>query len=229
MANENTPNSESAKPHQAKPDAAEATADKSQSKQAEAASAHKAPARAAKSKAKVSSSKPAPAKPASKPKTRTPSAPSKYSGEKSMAAAKKDAATQTFETVTTASNEAMKEGFEKSLNAVNEFSAFQKDSVDAVIASATTATKSLEELNASTMAYAKKSMEDGVAAAKSMAGAKSVQELIELQADYTKSTLDAYLAEVNKSSDLVSTMVKDTFKPINDRMSAAVEAMQSQR
>ena len=228
MANETTPNSESAKPASAK--AAKPTVEQSHSKQADAAPAPQAPSQAkADASTKASSAKSAPAKPASKAKPSKPSAPRKYTGESPMAAAKKDAATQTFETVTSASNEAVKEGFEKSLNAINEFSAFQKDSVDAVIASATTATKSLEELNASTMAFAKKSMEDGVAAAKSMAGAKSVQELIELHADYTKSTLDAYLAEVNKSSDLVSTMVKDTFKPINDRMAAAVEAMQSQR
>ncbi len=146
-----------------------------------------------------------------------------------MAAAKKDAAQETFETMTTASNEALKEGFEKSMTALNDFSAFQKDTVDAVISSATTASKSVEELSASTVAFAKKSMEDGVAAAKTMAGAKSVQELIEIQADYTKSSLDAYLSEVNKHSDLVSSMMKDSFKPINDRMVAAVEAMQSQR
>ncbi len=146
-----------------------------------------------------------------------------------MAAAKKDAAQETFETVTTASNEAIKEGFEKSLSAINDFSAFQKDTVDAVISSATSTSKSIEELNASTLAFAKKSMEDGVAAAKTMAGAKSVQELIEIQADYTKSSLDAYLSEVNKASDLVSAMMKDSFKPLNDRMVAAVEAMQSQR
>ena len=146
-----------------------------------------------------------------------------------MAAAKKDAAHETFETVTAASNEAIKEGFEKSLSAVNEFSAFQKDTVEAVIASATTASKSIEELNSSAIAFAKKSMEDSVAAAKTMAAAKSVQELIEIQADYTKSSLDAYLSEVNKSSDLISALMKDSFKPLNDRMVAAVEALQSQR
>ncbi|MGJ3230320.1 MAG: phasin family protein [Oceanicaulis sp.] len=146
-----------------------------------------------------------------------------------MAAAKKDTAKETFETVTAASNEAMKEGFEKSINALNEFSAFQKDSVDAMIASATATSKSIEEMNASALAFAKKSMEDGVAAAKTMAGAKSVQELIEIHADYTKSTLDAYLSEVNKTTDLMSALVKDGFKPLNDRMAAAVEAMQSAR
>ena len=136
-------------------------------------------------------------------KARKPSPPRKYSGDKSMTATK-NTAKDTIETMTTASNEALKDGFEKSMNAVNEFSAFHKDSVDAVIASSTTA-------------------------AKSMAGAKSVQELIEIQSDYTKSSMDALLAEMNKSSDLMSSLFKDSFKPINERFSAALELMQSQR
>ncbi|WP_439636839.1 phasin family protein [Oceanicaulis sp.] len=141
----------------------------------------------------------------------------------------KNTAKDTIETMTTASNEALKDGFEKSMNAVNEFSAFHKDSVDAVIASSTTAAKSIEELNAANLAFAKKTMEDGMTAAKSMAGAKSVQELIEIQSDYTKSSMDALLAEMNKSSDLMSNLFKDSFKPINERFSAALELMQSQR
>lgn len=165
--------------------------------------------------------------PASKP--RQPSSPRKITGETFMSNAKKDATAETLDKMTQASNKAVKEGFEKSLTALNEFSAFQKETVDAVIASATTTSKSIEELNANSIAFAKKSMEDGVAAAKSMSSAKSVQELIEIQAEYTKSSLDAYLAEVNKASELMSGMFKDGFKPLNDRVSAAVEVMQSAR
>ena len=146
-----------------------------------------------------------------------------------MATAKQDSAKQAFETMTSASNEAVKEGFEKSLSALNEFSAFQKESVDAVIASATATSKSLEEMNASVVAFAKKSMEDSVSAAKSISGAKSVQEVIEIQADFAKSSFDAYVGEMNKHTDLVSALFKDGFKPLNDRVAAAVEVMQSQR
>ncbi len=153
-----------------------------------------------------------------------PAPPRKHSGDKTMSTAK-----QTLETMTAASNEAIKDGFEKSMNAMNDLSAFQKDTVDAVIASSTTAAKSLEGLNAATLAFARKSMEDGVAVAKSMAAAKSVQELIEIQSSYTKASLDALLAEVNKNSDLMSVMLKDSVKPLNERFSAAVELMQSQR
>lgn len=183
-------------------------------------------------KAKTAAQKPAAKKAvkAKKPVTPKKSAPRKTpnTGVRTMTA-KKETAQETFETVTAASNKAIKEGFEKSLTAMNDASAFNKDTVDAVIASATTASKSIEELNANTVAFTKKSLEDGVSAAKAMASAKSVQEVIEIQAGFTKSSLDAYLAEVNKASDLVSGMFKESFQPLNDRFSAAVELMQSQR
>lgn len=231
MASENTPDgAETVTPPAAESAAtAKPAGEKAHAQQAKLQTARKAaqkPKTEPKPEPKAKSAKARAKKPSS---PRKPSAPRRYTGDSAMAAAKKDAAKETFETMTAASNEAVKEGFEKSLNAINEFSAFQKDTVDAVIASATATSKSIEEMNSATMAYAKKSMEDGVAAAKTMAGAKSVQELIEIQADYAKSSLDAYLSEVNKHTDLMSALVKDGFKPLNDRMAAAVEAMQSQR
>jgi phasin family protein len=238
MANEETPKSAPAETPKADAppaeavkadvDAAKADTAKTQADvkpQAPQATPSPAIAKAPVTKAKTDQAKPAAQAP-SKPASRKPSPPRKFSGETLMAAAKKDTAKETFETVTAASNEAVKESFEKSINAMNEFSAFQKDTVDAMIASATTTSKSVEEMNTSALAFAKKSMED---AAKTMAGAKSVQELIEIHADYTKSTLDAYLSEVNKNTDLMSALVKDGFKPLNDRMAAAVEVMQSAR
>ncbi|PWE16654.1 phasin family protein [Marinicauda salina] len=146
-----------------------------------------------------------------------------------MSTAKKDAAKETIETVTAASNKAVQDGFERTMTALNDASAFQKETVDAVIASATVASKSIEEINSNTLEYAKKSMEDGVTAAKSLASAKSVQDMIEIQSDFTKSALDAYLAQINRNSELMSGLFKDSFKPLNDRMAAAVEVMQSQR
>lgn len=203
-----------------------------------AASKKPASRRVAKPAAKAVSPAPAKApKPAPKakaPATRKPSPPRKYAGsitgESPMAtAAKKDFAKETIETFTAASNEALKEGFEKSLSAIGEFSAFQKESVEAVIASATSTSKAIEELNALAVSYAKKSVEDSMSVAKSLAGAKSVQEVLEIHADYTKSSMEAYLAEMNKVSDHMSVLVKDSMKPLNDRFAAAVELMQSQR
>ena len=66
-----------------------------------------------------------------------------------------------------------------------------------------------------------------MAAAKNLTGAKSVQEVVELQTAYAKSALEAYVAEMNKASETVAASVKECFLPLNERMSAFVERFQS--
>jgi phasin family protein len=135
----------------------------------------------------------------------------------------------TVEQFTTAGNVAFKDAVEKSLAQLNDMNTHSKKNLEAVIASVTASTKGAEALGAQAMAYSKKAVEDHVAAAKSLSGAKSVQEVIELQTTYAKSALDAYIAEVSKMSDIVSSSVKDAVKPLNERVTAAVERLQAAR
>ncbi|WP_374532426.1 phasin family protein [Phenylobacterium sp.] len=135
----------------------------------------------------------------------------------------------TVEQFTAAGNVAFKDAVEKSLTQLNELNAHSKKNLEAVIASVTAQAKGAEALGAQAMAYSKKAVEDHVAAAKSLSGAKSVQEVIELQTAYAKSALDAYIAEVSKMSDIVSTSMKDAVKPLNERVTAAVERLQAAR
>jgi len=163
---------------------------------------------------------------AAKPKTQTtPAVASKPAAQIKVG----NTMNQTIETMTSASNDAIKEGFEKTLSAVNDASAFHKETVDAMIESATVAGKGIEAVNANAVAYAKSSMEEGVAVAKAVSSAKSVQEIFEIQSDYAKSAMDTYLSELNKTSELFSDLFKSSFKPLNDRVSAAVDLAQSQR
>ena len=135
----------------------------------------------------------------------------------------------TVEQFTAAGNVAFKDAVEKSLTQLNELNAHSKKNLEAVIASVTAQAKGAEALGAQAMAYSKKAVEDHVAAAKSLSGAKSVQEVIELQTTYAKSALDAYIAEVSKMSDIVSSSEKDAVKPLNERVTAAVERLQAAR
>ena len=63
--------------------------------------------------------------------------------------------------------------------------------------------------------------------AKSLAGAKSVQEAIELQTNFAKLAFEAYVAEVTRMSETVAASVKETVAPINERVTALVERVQS--
>ncbi|WP_374570938.1 phasin family protein [Phenylobacterium sp.] len=144
-----------------------------------------------------------------------------------MAAA--EAMKTTVEQFTTASNQAFKDAVEKTLGALNDANSYSKSNLEAMIASITAATKGVETLGAQAMAFSKKSVEDQVAAAKSLAGAKSIQEVIELQTTFAKGALESYMAEVGKMSETVASSVKDSMKPINERVTAAVERLQAAR
>jgi len=136
---------------------------------------------------------------------------------------------KTVEQFSTASNQAFKDGVEKSLAALAEANTVSKKNLEAVVASVTAATKGAEALGAETFAYSKKAAEDQVAAVKSLAGAKSVQEAMELQTTWAKSALEAYIAQMSKASEIVSASIKDSMKPLNERASAAVEKFQAAR
>jgi phasin family protein len=144
-----------------------------------------------------------------------------------MAAA--EATAKTVEQFTAASNVAFKDGVEKSLTAFNEINSQSKKNLEALVASTTAATKGAEALGAQAMAFSKAVFESNVTAAKSLAGAKSVQEVVELQTAFAKSALETYMAEFARMSDTMSASVKESLKPLNERVTATVEKFQAVR
>ena len=146
-----------------------------------------------------------------------------------MAANGAETIKSTVDQFTTAGNQAFKDSIEKSLSALGEANTHSKKNLEAVVASVTAATKGAEALGAQAMAYSKKAMEDHVAAAKSLTSAKSVQEVVELQTSFAKSALEAYMAEMTRMSETVSASVKDSMKPLNERVTAMVERVQAAR
>ena len=125
--------------------------------------------------------------------------------------------------------QALREGVEKTSATMAELSAQSKQNLEALTASATAAQKGAEALSAQVVSYSKTSWENGVAAAKSMTQARSIQELLELQTTWAKSATEAYLAEVTRATDVMTASVKNSFKPINERVTASVEKFQAAR
>ncbi len=144
-----------------------------------------------------------------------------------MAAA--EAAKSTVEQFTAASNVAFKEGVEKGLAAMNELNTQSKKNLEAVVASATASAKGAEALGAQAMAFSKAVFDTQVSAARSLAGAKSVQEVVELQTNCAKTALETYMAEFGRMTDTVSASMKDVVKPLNERVTETVERLQAAR
>jgi phasin family protein len=136
-------------------------------------------------------------------------------------------ATEAFETLTAGSTEAVRENIDRGLAALSEVSAFGKQNVEAFLASATAAQKGFEALSARSVAFQKEALEKHVAAAKSLMTSKSVQEFVEKQNDYAKASFEAYVAELTTVSDLVAGVTKDALAPINDRVNAVGQLIQT--
>ena len=135
----------------------------------------------------------------------------------------------TVEQFSTASNQAFKDGVEKSLAALAEANTHSKKNLEALVASVTAAAKGAETVGAQAMAFSKKTFDDQVAAARSLATAKSVQEVVELQSTFARSFLETYMAEVGKITETFSSSVKDSMKPLNERVTDMVERFQAAR
>ena len=54
-----------------------------------------------------------------------------------------------------------------------------------------------------------------------------MQEAIELQTNFAKSAFETYVAEVTKMSETVAASMKESVAPLNERMTALVERVQS--
>lgn len=136
-------------------------------------------------------------------------------------------ATEAFETFTAGSSEAVRENIDRGIAAFSEASAFGKQNMEAWVASATAAQKGFEALSARAVAFQKAAIENHVAATKSLMTSKSVQEFAEKQNDYAKSSFEAYVAEVTEVSELVQGLAKETLQPINERVNAVGQFIQS--
>lgn len=136
-------------------------------------------------------------------------------------------ATEAFDQVTAASGEAMRENIDRSLAALSEASAFGKQNVEAWIASATAAQKGLEALSARTVAFQKQALENHMSAAKSLMTSKSVQEFVEKQNAYAKSSFEAYVAELTGVSEMMTGLAKETMQPLNERVTAVGQLIQT--
>ena len=136
-------------------------------------------------------------------------------------------ATEAFEQVTATSAEAVRENFDRGIAAMSEASAFGKENVEAWMASAAAAQKGFETISARSVAFSKQALENHVEATKSLMTSKSVQEFVEKQNQYARGAFDAYVAELTSFSDLFSGVTREALKPINERVNAVGQLIQT--
>ncbi|MGQ3152171.1 TIGR01841 family phasin [Brevundimonas mediterranea] len=56
-----------------------------------------------------------------------------------------------------------------------------------------------------------------------------MQEFFELQTNWAKKSMERYMSEMTRTNEIVTATVKDSLKPINERVTASVETFQAAR
>lgn len=140
-----------------------------------------------------------------------------------------DKATETAEAAVINGTAAFKNGFEKAVKSYDHFLGYGKDTVEAYLKAANAAGKGVETLQSEIYGFSKQSIEDSLAATKAILGSKSVHEAFELQTDFAKTAFDAYVGQMTRLSEIMTSTSKQTFAPLQGRVQAWVEVVQSSR
>jgi hypothetical protein len=124
------------------------------------------------------------------------------------------------------STDTMNEGFGKAAQGYDRMVAIAQDNAEAFMQAANVAGRGFETINSEMMAFSRKRMEGGVEHVKAIFAVKSVNEAMELQADYGRQAFEAWMTQMNKVNQLVLETTKRAAKPIQARMTAVAETAQ---
>lgn len=123
--------------------------------------------------------------------------------------------------------EAVRENMERFMSLAGEFGELSREGISAASESARVSAKAAQEMNAKALAYFQNAMTTGMEAGKTVAAAKSVQEAMELQADYAKSAFDTYMQQCSDMASFMATTLREASEPLNAHAGQMVEKMQT--
>ncbi len=148
---------------------------------------------------------------------------------KTKTAGEKINGAETIETAMKTSQEALKTGFDKAVKNYDQFLGYGKENVEAYMKAANATGKGVETLHNELYAFSKHSVEESIEAKKALMGSKSVHEAFELQSGFAKSAFDSYVSQVTKLGEIFSSTTKEAIQPLQGRVQAWVEIVQSSR
>jgi hypothetical protein len=97
-----------------------------------------------------------------------------------------------------------------------------KDNMDATLKSFGAVSKSYQAIAVERADYSKKSYEQSTSAVEKLFGAKSFDKALEVQTEFAKTAYETYVAEAAKFGELFSELAKESYKPFESYVAAAV-------
>ena len=95
-----------------------------------------------------------------------------------------------------------------------EFQRVGKDGFEASVRSYSELGKGFQAIRASMIDYSKKSFEDGTRAFEQLAGAKSIEQALEIQSQYAKKAVEAYVGQASKIGEMYVNLARSAYQPV---------------
>lgn len=120
-------------------------------------------------------------------------------------------------------NERAKTAMEKSTKMVEDFNAFAKGNIEAMVESSRIAAKGAEDIAKYSADFGRKAIQNSNDTTKRFASVKSPTEFFELQSEVLKSSIDSFVTETSKFTESYLKLMGDVAQPISNRVAVAVE------
>ncbi len=117
----------------------------------------------------------------------------------------------------------MKEGMEKAMQTTEDFVAFGQGNFEALVKSGQIWAVGLQDLGKQVAATAQAQIAETMFAFKAMAGAKSVKDAFEVQANLARTAMEKTLAESSRLTETSIKLTEQALAPVTARVSLAVE------
>jgi phasin family protein len=136
---------------------------------------------------------------------------------------------ENFETAMKNGSQAFKSEFDKAVKGYDRIFDYGRDTLEAYVKAANVAGKGVETLHNEIYSFSRQSFAESVSAAKAVFGSKSAHEAFELQSDFVKSSFESYVGEVTRLSEIAFAAAKEAIVPLQSRVQAWVETVDSAR
>jgi len=143
----------------------------------------------------------------------------------SVVKASTEVATKSYERACAATQEQFGKAASAACVGYEEFAAFGKDNLDAVVKASTVLVKGFETLGKEFASYNQSSIEKGVANAQALFGVKTLRELVELQSEIAKETFETFMEQSSRFGELSVKVANEAMSPLHEQVNVAVEKM----
>jgi hypothetical protein len=134
---------------------------------------------------------------------------------------------EAFKTAFADFQEKAKAAYEKGTASVADYSEFAKGNVEALVEAGKILTAGLQEMSTALVADSREAFEAMTAEVKTLAGAKTPTDFVQIQSDLLKKHFDKSVAFASKQSEATLKLASETIAPISGRVSLAVEKVKA--